>query len=327
VCHRELVELKGGHAAPFALPLIAGHEFAGVVVAIGYGGDGHEGVASGTSLPAWLRKGARVVNLHQDQCGQCRKCRDPRESTRWCENSTEYFGVSVDGSYGPFVRAKANSLVPLPVSIDFAEGCFLSCTAAVALRALQFHANLQTGERVLITGATGGVGIHALQLVKKVFQGRVVAVTSSQAKANVLKEYGADEVVVCTTKEELQQFHHKIKPPVDVALECVGIPTLNASIRSLRSNGRLVILGNVTAGKGSINPGLLILKELKIFGSSSASREELQRVLGWTAEGKLKPVLHCTMPLEAAHKAHELLADREAIGRIVLVPTHSTAQL
>lgn len=101
------------------------------------------------------------------------------------------------------------------------------CTAGVALRALRFHAELQSGERVLITGATGGkrvqpvsvalltgasaagVGIHAIQLVKNVFKGTVVAVTSSHDKASVLRQYGADEVIVCSTKQELQRFHHK----------------------------------------------------------------------------------------------------------------------
>jgi NADPH:quinone reductase-like Zn-dependent oxidoreductase len=83
------------------------------------------------------------------------------------------------------------------------------CTAGVALRGLRFHADLRPGERVLITGATGGVGIHAVQLAKKVFGAHVVAVTSSEDKAAVLRQHGADEVVVCATKEELQQFHHR----------------------------------------------------------------------------------------------------------------------
>jgi NADPH:quinone reductase-like Zn-dependent oxidoreductase len=89
------------------------------------------------------------------------------------------------------------------------EGCFLMCTAGVALRGLRFHADLQPGERVLITGATGGVGIHAIQLAKHVFGAHVVALTSSEAKATVLREYGADEVIVCSTQEQLQQFHHR----------------------------------------------------------------------------------------------------------------------
>ena len=83
------------------------------------------------------------------------------------------------------------------------------CTAGVALRGLRFHADLRPGERVLITGATGGVGIHAIQLAKHVFGAHVVALTSSEAKAAVLREYGADEVIVSSTQEQLQQFHHR----------------------------------------------------------------------------------------------------------------------
>jgi len=198
------------------------------------------------------------------------------------------------------------------------------CTAGVALRGLQYHADLQQGERLLITGATGGVGIHAIQLAKKMFGATVVTITSSQDKVSILHQYGADEVIVCQTKEELEQFHRRIRP-VDVVLECVGTPTLGASIRSLRLGGRLVIVGNVSATKMMFNPGLLILKELKLFGSNGASRKELEQVLEMTAQGRLKPVVHSVMPLEMIHQAHRLLTERGVVGRIVLVPSHNRA--
>ncbi len=77
-----------------------------------------------------------------------------------------------------------------------------------------------------------------MQIVKNVFKGHVIAITSSESKVPVLKQYGADEVLVCDTKEKLSQFHKMIHGGVDIALECVGIPTMNSSIRSLRPNGR-----------------------------------------------------------------------------------------
>lgn len=110
---------------------------------------------------------------------------------------------------------------------------------------------MRPGERVLVTGASGGVGIHAIQIVKAL--GAVsIALTSSREKEQLLRRYGADEVLVCDGKEiDSGNFYKevgKVGGMVDVVLECVGIPTLNASIRSLKPGGRLVIVGNVTLG-------------------------------------------------------------------------------
>ncbi len=83
---------------------------------------------------------------------------------------------------------------------------------------------------------------------------------------------------------------------------------------------RFVVVGNVSLGTLSLNPGLLILKELQLFGSSSASRDELSAVLDMAAAGKLKPVVHKVMKLEEVEQAHLLLQDKNVCGRIVLVP-------
>ncbi|MBC8072211.1 MAG: zinc-binding dehydrogenase, partial [Deltaproteobacteria bacterium] len=178
----------------------------------------------------------------------------------------------------------------------------------------------QAGERVLVTGASGGVGIHALQ-VAKALGAHVIAATTSNAKAALLREYGADEVVV----GEPAQLHHAVKRAtggvgVEVALDCVGTPTLNAALRSLRQGGRLVVLGNVTTLRWEINPGFVILGELEVHGSAGCNRADLEQVLRWVVAGELRPVLQEVLPLAAAAEAQRRLEQRRVSGRLVLSP-------
>jgi acryloyl-coenzyme A reductase len=299
VCYRDTIDRRGGF--PFMKrPVVPGHELAGEIVARG----------DRVSLPI----GARVVNLHRAPCGTCRYCRAGHEPR--CETSPWFFGLTADGGYAEYALAPAVSLVLLPAAIPFESGCFLACTAGVALRGLRARAAVQPGETVLVTGASGGVGFHGIQ-VAKALGARVVAVTSSPDKAAALRARGADEVLVSPDLA----FHKQAKPlGIDVVLDCVGAPTLNSAIRAVRPMGRVVVAGNVTIESFSVNPGYLILNEVQLSGSSACSRADLEQVLAWVAEGKLAPALAETLPLESAAAAHRRLEARGVVGRLVLVP-------
>lgn len=304
VCFRDIVERRGGFAF-IKRPVVPGHEWAGEIVAVG---DGVEGFAVGD----------RVVNLHRAACGRCESCTAGHQMR--CRRALEVFGLSVDGGYAQYVQAPVGCLVPLPAAIPYAQACFLNCTAGVALRALRSVAALQPGERVLVTGASGGVGMHAIQ-VARALDAHVIATTSSAAKREALLEIGAHEVVV----GEPGELHRAVKRAtagqgVDVALDCVGTPTLNASLRALRAGGRLVVVGNVTGERWAVNPGFLILAELQVFGSAGCNRDDLQQVLAWVEQGRLRPVLQQVLPLSAAAHAHRMLESQAVTGRLVLDP-------
>jgi acryloyl-coenzyme A reductase len=301
VCHRDVVDRRGGFPL-MKRPVVLGHEFAGEVVAVG------DGVST-------VRPGDRVVNVHRAPCGACDACRAGHEPR--CQRSAEVFGLTIDGAYAELVLAHAGALVPLPAAIDYEHACFLACTAGVALRALRVHAALRPGQSVLVTGASGGVGLHAVQ-VARALGAKTWAVTSSPSKVDALRDAGADELLVSADAS----FHKQVRGRggVDVVLECVGVPTLNASLRSLRPMGRVVVIGNVTLERGEVNPGLLILSELGLVGSSGCSAADLGDVLGWVAEGKLRPVLAGTLSLGEAAEAHRRLETKAVTGRLVLVP-------
>ncbi|MBI2058745.1 MAG: alcohol dehydrogenase catalytic domain-containing protein [Nitrospirae bacterium] len=303
VCYRDLLDRRGKF--PFIqIPIITGHEFSGEVVKVG------------RNAGEWS-PGDRVVNLHRNPCGFCGPCSIGDEIH--CEHAHAHFGLTWPGGYAEYVAAPKTSLVRLPDSIPFTDGAVLMCTAAVALRAVKVRADVRLGEKVLITGASGGVGTMALQVAKQC-GASVVAVTSSDGKKKHLEEMGADEVHVSPTGS----FHKEIgggpMGGVDVAVEIVGSATFNSSLRCLKPGGRLILVGNVTGERVELNPGIIILKALKIIGSDSCSRAELTETIRLVEAKKLRVHVSKSFPLSEAAKAQTWLEEKKSSGRTVLIP-------
>jgi acryloyl-coenzyme A reductase len=300
VCYRDVVDRQGGY--PFMKrPVVTGHEWAGEIVEVGP--DVRD-----------FAVGDRVAATHRPACGECDACL-AGEETR-CSGTIASYGLTADGGYAEEVLAWTSSLVRVPAALPLDEAAFLHCTAAVALRALRRHGGLERGQTVLITGASGGVGIHAVQ-VAKILGARVVAVTSSEAKSEAILRAGADDVLVAKGP-----FHRDVlaRAEVDLALELTGAPTFNSALRSLRTGGRLVIVGNLTGERIDVNPGYLIVRELSIAASAGATRAELAEVFAWAADGRLRPVVAERLPLTAAREAQTRLQQKGIIGRQVLIP-------
>lgn len=297
VCYRDIIDRKGGF--PFMrLPIVPGHEFAGEVVAVG------EKVRR-------LRTGMRVANLHHNVCGECRFCREGE--TVNCASAYAHFGLTVDGGYAEYCTAPESCFVPVEEGVPLQQAALLLCTAGTAYRAFQ-RVGLQAGERVLVTGASGGVGAVALQ-VAKILGAMPVAVTSSEAKREKLAGLGV-EVLVSPQLDYQKRF--RAEGGVDVVLEIVGSATMEASLKSLRTDGRMALIGNVRGERYALNPGLLILKELRIVGSHTATEADLRTLFGWVKEGKLNPQVEAVLPLSEAQQAQQMLEAKRAFGRVVL---------
>src|SRR5581483_7905522 len=244
VCYRDLLDRQGKY--PFMKrPVITGHEMAGEIVELG------------AEVAGW-QLGDRVAVIHRAPCGACEPCRAGRETH--CMGSPVSYGLTVDGGYAEQAVVWASSLVRVPDGLPLDQAAFLHCTAGVALRGMHTHAHLSAGETVLITGASGGVGVHAIQIAK-ILGARVVAVSSSPAKVERLRALGCDEVILAPPDGAFQREALRVSDGgAHVALELTGAPTFNASLRSLRIGGRLVLIGNVTAERVEVNPGYVILR-------------------------------------------------------------------
>lgn len=302
VCGRDLIDRRGGFPM-MKLPAILGHELAGEVVRAG---DAVTGFSPGD----------RVVNLQRPSCGACPRCLEGEPVL--CERAWQSLGLTVDGAYAEQVITWPRGLVKLPDAIPFDVGATLMCTAGVALRALRGRARLELGETVLITGASGGVGQAAVQIARHM-GAKVVATTTSPAKAEALRALGAHHVVVSDKHRFVDDVIQRAGQ-VDVVLDLVGAPTIAPALKCLRLGGRMVVIGNIELSKIELNPGALIVRGLSILGGVSCSARDMADVFALVQQGALAPRIDRTLPLDQAAEAHRLLARREVVGRVVLVP-------
>ncbi|MEM3081857.1 MAG: alcohol dehydrogenase catalytic domain-containing protein, partial [Nitrososphaerota archaeon] len=261
VCYRDLLNLRG--VWPKARrPVVMGHEFAGVVVRVG---DDVEDVSMGD----------RVAGLPYSTCGSCKYCLVGRENL--CRNRRQ-LGEELDGSWAEYMVVNARDVVKVPKTIDAAEASITGCVLAMIIHALKDQAGVRAGETVLVTGAGGGVGLHAV-MISKLLGCSVIASTSSSSKAERVKAAGADHVVV-----GIDQLSSRVREAtggmgVDVVLECVGAPTFEQSLRSTAWGGRIVVIGNVSVGEVKVPLGYMILRENVLVGAVGSTRRNMEEAL------------------------------------------------
>ena len=301
VCYHDLIN-RQGNLPRTKLPSIPGHEIAGTVFAVGPEVSG-------------ITPGSRVATIQRAPCGRCDLCRRDRGSL--CKEGV-FFGEEIPGGYAQWVVAPEQALAPVPEGLPTELAAICACTLGTALHVARTRGRVQPGEQVLITGASGGVGLHAIQLVRHL-GGRPIAVTSSESKAARLQEAGADEVIISPDLRFAREVRRRTGGRgADVVLEITGALTFDQSLRSLAAGGRLVVVGNLETRTVDLNPGLVILKELEIIGSFATSTSELREVFDLVGRGTLKPVVSQVLPLEEAAAAHRSLQERAVLGRVVL---------
>jgi D-arabinose 1-dehydrogenase-like Zn-dependent alcohol dehydrogenase len=300
VCHHDVLDRKG--LLPSAqLPQVLGHEIAGTVEAVG---PGVESVAPGDPVAVYVRTA----------CGRCADCLAGRQDR--CRAS-RLRGSGADGGYAEYVLTAAHNLLPVPVDTSLVDAALAACPIGASLQALR-AASVGLGDVVLITGASGGLGLHQIQLAH-LCGADVIAVTSSAAKAAALRAAGADEVVLAPDMRfSARVWALTAKQGVSVVLDNVVSTTLGESLRSLGQNGRLVVMGNVDVQAVPVDPGLLIGRRLHVLGSSVCTPRDLREAIALVARGKVKPVIDAVYPFPEAAAAHRRLEERGAFGRLVL---------
>jgi NADPH2:quinone reductase len=236
---------------------------------------------------------------------------------------------NVIGAYAEYALAPAERLVPVP------EGVHLRTAAAVFLQGLTAHYlshstfPLQSGQVCLIHAAAGGTGQLLVQMAK-LRGARVVATVSTEAKAAVARECGADEVINYTEQDFVAETRRLTDGKgVDAVYDSVGKDTFDKSIDCLRPRGYMVLFGQSSGRVPPVDPQLLNGK-----GSLFLTRPTLihhvpdrpqllaraNEVFGWLKEGKLKVRIDRTFALKEASKAHEYLASRQSMGKVLLLP-------
>ena len=304
VCYHDVINRRGSLPRT-NVPAILGHEVAGEVIELGPG-------VSGWAV------GDRAATLQRLSCGACPACTGGRTSL--CKRDNRFFGEELPGGYASLMVAPVAGLGRVPEGIPWAVAATVCCTAGTAVHVVRTRGAVKPGETVLVTGASGGVGLQAVQLAR-LDGARVIAVTSNTRKTVALYNAGADEVVIAPDLA----FSNEVRQAtggegVNVAIEIVGSATFGQTLKSMAPGGRVVVVGNLESGAIALNPGLVIVKELEIIGAYATTQGELETALSLTHAGKLSPFVTDVMPLAQAARAHTRLENREVAGRLVLSP-------
>jgi acryloyl-coenzyme A reductase len=305
VCYHDHLIRAGVMKRGITFPLILGHEGAGLVEAVG------------TSVRS-LAPGDRVACTQwTENCGLCRYCRTNREPL--CAER-KLFGHDRHGTYAELFKIQEDSLLPLPTEIGFEEGAILSCAIGTVLAALRDVGRTQAGDYVLITGAGGGLGVHAVQMAK-LCGATVIAQTTSPEKSKLIREMGADEVVVARNGKFADEVRRLARGEgVDVVCDNVGAPVFQEALRATARGARYVLVGELTGDTVAFSTARLFLKGVSLLSTTSTSRTQLADVIELVKTRKLRPIVTERFPLEAAPRVHRLMVDRKLSGRVVLIP-------
>ena len=280
---------RGMPDQPVDLPRIGGGDIAGIVKSVG------EGVSD-----AWL--GARVVLFP----------RLPRGGI---------LGEHANGGLCEFISVDQSQLIRIPDSVDFNRAAALPIAYGTAHRMLVTHGELKPSERVLILGASGGVGTASVQIAKTK-GAEVFACTSSEEKARKLKALGADHVVVPGSDPDFSKTVWELsgKGGINVAVNFTGGDTWIPTIRTMARHGRIITCGSTAGHECMIDVRYIWHRELRILGSRGYMPSDIKLILDEVANGRLNPAIDRAMPLENVREAMSLLEDRKLFGKVILNP-------
>ena len=232
------------------------------------------------------------------------------------------------GGYAEEVVADAQALIPMPDGMDFETASAFVMTYGTDIHALKDRAHLQPGERLLVLGAAGGIGLAACE-IGKAMGARVIAAASSEEKLAICRQHGADDAINYSNED----LKDRIKAltggqGVDVIVDPVGGAYSEPALRGMAWQGRFLVIGFTAGDIPRIPLNLTLLKGCSIVGvfwGSFVAREpqhnqdNLRELFGWLQEGKLRPRISARYPLERAADALNDIIQRKVTGKAVLV--------
>jgi len=293
--YHDVFTVKGMPGIKVPLPVVIGLDMAGEIAEIGPG------------VTGWKEGDDVLVNPLNKKKG--------------------LMGEMLDGGMAEYCLVAADQLIRIPKGVSHAEAASLPVAYGTAHRMLVTHKTVKKGDRVLILGASGGVGTGSV-ILAKLLGAEVIACASSEEKMARLKELGADEVIDYTKVDWSKWAVEKYGKPqrrtyeggVDVVVNFTGGDTWVPSLRCLKRGGKLLVCG-ATAGYDPKEDLRYVWSfELQIIGSNSFYDDNLSALMDMIKSGEMKPVIDTIVPLEGAAEALRLIQDRKVIGKVIVTP-------
>lgn len=273
---------------PLTFPRIQGADAVGIIVAVGGNVDKS-------------RIGERVLVRNM-----LRTHVDYRPFECWT------FGSECDGGFAQFAVAPSRETYKVNSDWSDEELAAIPCSYSTAELMLD-RAEVSNGERVLITGASGGVGLAAVQLAKR--RGAYVIALSSASKADAVLQEGADEVL-----ERTADLSKELTESVDVVLDVVCGDGVNARLASLRKGGRYSIAGAIAGPLSEVDLRTVYLNDLRILGCTFQDDHIFENLIGYVERNEIRPHVSKVYPLDQIATAQEDFLSKKHMGKLVLVP-------
>jgi D-arabinose 1-dehydrogenase-like Zn-dependent alcohol dehydrogenase len=283
------------------LPLVPGHEFAGVIARVG------------AEVEDWA-VGDRVTATQTISCLRCARCREG--ALQLCERMSTY-GHDRDGGYATHVLAEERTLVRVPDSVPFTWAATAGCSMGTAYNGMRTIAGVEPGDVVVITGATGGTGIHAVE-VARMLHAEVVAVTRQQEAADVLRRAGAEHVVVGSTDGLREELDARVGRRADVIFDTVGSAVFSGAMRSLRNGGTYVFFGQTSRGEVHFSPAVAFLHGINFLSVTGTPIAALERVMHCLDRRLITPHVDVVHGWDEALASHVRLDGTDFVGRLVV---------
>ena len=294
--YHDLFTLRGMPGIKLGMPLIMGIDVAGDVAALG------------PDVTGWKIGDRVMVDPINRKLGKL-------------------LGEAMDGGLAEQVKVSATQLIRLPDDVSYEAAAALPVAYGTAYRMMVARGRIAPGEKVLILGASGGVGTCCVQLAK-LAGAHVVVATSSEDKLTRLKALGADDGINYKSDDFMKEVHRRYGKPkffggesgMDVVVNFTGGDTWVPSLRCLRNNGRLLTCGATAGFDPKEDIRYIWTFELNIVGSNGWLPEDLAALLALVRSGKLTPVIDQKLPLKETREAFRRLDERAVFGKIIVAP-------
>jgi NADPH:quinone reductase-like Zn-dependent oxidoreductase len=293
--YHDVFTMRGMPGIKVPLPVVIGLDMAGEIVEVGAG------------VAGWKPGDRVLVNPLNKKKG--------------------LMGEMLDGGMAQYCRVAADQLIAMPANVTFEDAAALPVAYGTAHRMLITHQTVQAGEKVLVLGASGGVGTGCV-ILAKMLGAEVIACAGNAEKLARLKQLGADEAInyqeVDFSKWAVERYgkpqRRSYEGGVDVVINFTGGDTWHPSLRCLKRGGKLLVCG-ATAGYDPKEDLRYVWSfELKIIGSNSFYDENLKDLMDMIAQAKMRPLIDKVLPLDEAAEGLRLIRDREVIGKVVVTP-------
>ena len=240
----------------------------------------------------------------------------------------EVCGGARFGGFADYAVVNADGLQQKPDSMSFEQAASYSAAYLTAYVALVRRGRLQAGETLLVHGASGGVGMAAVD-VGKLFGATVIATGGSDEKLARVKDYGADHAI-----NTADGFRTRVKDltdgrGADVIYDPVGGDVFDESVRCIAFDGRLLVIGFTSGRIANVATNMPLIKGFSVVGVRAGEygrqfpdrgRENVEQIWGWAREGKTRPYVHASLPLEQTVEGFRELQNRKVVGKLIITP-------